>query len=158
MNTSIIYSTVTGNTKLLAERIQAKLGQDVYCGKATDEALACDTIYIGFWAMKFSCSPDIEKILTSLENKKVFLFGSGGLGVGDEFGETILNNVKAHLSESNELIGSFFCQGEVSEAKKKALFEMDANLYQRLLPSIELAVSHPDVTDLLALDQALVQS
>ncbi len=157
MSTSIIYSTVSGNTKLLAERILANIGQDIYCGKPTDEALSCDTIYIGFWAMKFSCSPDIQKVLEGLEGKKIFLFGSGGFGVGAEFGEMVLNNVKAFIKPSNEIIGSFFCQGEVTEAKKKALREMSEETYQNLLPAIELAVSHPDAADLAALDQALQQ-
>ncbi|MFI3244245.1 MAG: flavodoxin family protein [Akkermansia sp.] len=155
MSTSIIYSTVTGNTKLLAERIQAKLGQDIYCGKPTEEALASDTLYIGFWSMKFACSPDIQKILEGLEGKKIFLFGSGGFGVGAEFGETVLNNVKAFIKPSNEIIGTFFCQGEVSEAKKKALREMSEEIYQTLLPAIEQAVKHPDEADFLALEQVL---
>lgn len=155
MSTSIIYSSSTGNTQQLAQRIQQKLGQGIYCGKVTDEALQSDTLYIGFWAMKFSCSPDIQKVLEGLENKKIFLFGTAGFGFSEELFETIINNVKAFIKPSNEIIGSFLCQGKVSEAKKKALHAMDADLYARLLPNIELAETHPDVADLSALEQAL---
>ncbi len=155
MSTSIIYSSSTGNTKQLAERIQQKLGQSVYCGKPTEEALQSDTLYIGFWAMKFSCSPDIQKVLEGLEGKKIFLFGTAGFGFSEEFYESIIANVKSFIKPSNDIIGSFLCQGKVSEAKKKALYAMDADLFARILPNIELAESHPDAADLAAVEQAI---
>ncbi len=158
MTTSIIYSSSTGNTKSLAERIQSQLGADIYCGPITDEALAADVIYIGFWTMRYSCTPDIQKALAGMVGKKVFVFGTGGFGHGATFFEGVLKQVKAHIKPSNEIIGGFMCQGEVASSMRDMVKSRDAAMYETIAPSMDLAVSHPDADDFAALDAAVASA
>ena len=114
MTYSIVYSSVTGNTEQLAQAIQQAVGA-TYCGKPSDEALAADTIFIGFWSTRYSCGADIQAFMKQLSGKKVFLFGTAGFGDTKEFYEKILESAQTHLPASNELIGSYMCLGKVTD-------------------------------------------
>ena len=57
MKYAVVYSSVTGNTKKLAEAIKNKVGQG-YFGKPSDEALEADVIFVGFWTMGTCGLPD----------------------------------------------------------------------------------------------------
>lgn len=48
MKVAIIYSSITGNTKLLAETIKSEINKDiVYCGKPINEEIDADIYFIG---------------------------------------------------------------------------------------------------------------
>ena len=148
MEKTIVYSSVTGNTKLLAEAIKSELGNDVKCEAIKNEVCDADIIFVGFWTMKFSCTQDVEDFLKQLKNKKIFLFGTAGYDSTDEFFKKILDNVKAHIDSSNEIIGEFMSLGKVSEAKQKALKQMDEEKYNSMKANLEKAESHPNTEDL----------
>lgn len=54
MKYSIVYSSRTGNTKLLAEHLKSSLPDDsvIYFGKPSAEAAEADLIFLGFWTDK----------------------------------------------------------------------------------------------------------
>ena len=54
MKYAVVYSSVTNNTKRLAETIKETVGAE-FCGKFSDEALEAEVLFIGFWATKHSC-------------------------------------------------------------------------------------------------------
>lgn len=154
----IVYSSITGNTKMIADAIKDVLDEDscVYCGKpdgiTTQEA---DVIFVGFWVFRGSCIEEIEKYLKTLENKKVFLFGTAGFGGSESYFETILANVKQYLSESNNVIGSFLCQGKmpssVLERYQVMLEEQPGNKNaQNMISNYHSALLHPDMHDVEA--------
>lgn len=151
MKTSVVYVSVTGNTKVLADEIVKKVGACDYVGKPADEALESDTIYVGFWTAKFTCTPDIEAFLKKLSNKKVFLFGTAGYDNTQEYFDKILDSVAAHLNDSNQVIGRFMCQAKVSDNKKKALESADADKFRSMQEKLGQGDSHPDGQDLEAL-------
>ena len=62
MKYAIVYSSITGNTKKLAESIKNKI-TECYFGNPSDEALSADTIFLGFWAAKNSCSADVQSFI-----------------------------------------------------------------------------------------------
>lgn len=84
----IVYSSITGNTKIIADAIQDVLDEStcVYFGK-TDEVPSQDAevIFVGFWVLKGSCTDEIKKYLATLENKKIFLFGTAGFGGSEDY-------------------------------------------------------------------------
>ena len=98
MTYSIVYSSVTGNTEQLAQAIQQAVGA-TYCGKPSDEALAADTIFIGFWSTRYSCGADIQAFMKQLSGKKVFLFGTAGFGDTKEFYENYKDLIYQKLKE-----------------------------------------------------------
>ena len=121
MKKTIVYSSATGNTEKLAKTIFETLGEDVYCGKINDNALDADIIFIGSWAMAFTCTADIKNFAEKLNNKKVFLFMTAGYNNSDEYLNNIMSSFKGNLNNTNEIIGEFICQGKVSESKIEAL-------------------------------------
>lgn len=148
MKKAIVFSSVTGNTKLLAENIKKTLGEDVYCGPVCDEALEADVLYIGSWAQAFSCTADIKEFLGKVKGKKVFLFMTAGYGSSEEFFAPIINSVKELVDSSNEIIGEFICQGKVSQTKQDGIKSMDAEKFEKMKPELDKSQSHPDNDDI----------
>ena len=148
MKKSIVFSSLTGNTELLAKTILNELNEDIYIGKPCDEALNSDIIFVGSWTKAFSCSDDIKIFLEKLNNKKIFLFMTAGYDNTDEFFEQILNNAKKSINDSNDIIGEFICQAKVSDAKQEALKKMDINKFNSMKPLLDVSQSHPNENDL----------
>lgn len=141
----ILYSSVTGNAAKLANVIKDFYNEDIYCGKIKE--VTADTVFVGFWTTKNSCSKDIEDLLVSLNNKKIFLFGTCGYNNTEEFFNNVLNNVKSNINNTNEVIGSFICQGKVSDAKRENLKQTNPN-YDNMASLLEESVNHPNEDDL----------
>ena len=76
MSYAIVYSSRTGNTRLLAETIRRSLdpADCLYFGEGDPAALAADTIYLGFWTDKGRCDEQTAHFLSQLTNQRVFLF------------------------------------------------------------------------------------
>ncbi|MFI3251911.1 MAG: flavodoxin family protein [bacterium] len=147
----IMYSSISGNTKKLAELINDKINAE-YCGKIKE--VNSDTVYVGFWTTKNSCSDDVKRLLESLNDKKVFLFGTCGYNNTDEFYNEILTNVKANINSSNTIIGEFVCQAKVSEQKMKALQETNPN-FDSMKPLLDESLNRPLESDLTKLVNSL---
>lgn len=148
----IMYSSITGNTMKLVEVIKDNVNYS-YCGKVKE--VTSDVLYIGFWTMKNSCPNDIKELLSSLNNKKIFLFGTCGYDNTTTYYKEILDNVKQHINPSNTIIGEFMCQGKVSINKMESLKETNPN-YLNMLPKLEESLHHPNQIDLTNLKEKLI--
>lgn len=155
MKNAIVFSTVSGNTEKLAETIKEAIGGADYFGKVSDEALEAETVYIGSWTTAFSCTPDVKEFIGKLKGKKVFLFMTAGYGSSEEFFAPIIKSVEDLVDSSNEIIGTFICQGKVSEAKQKGIKDMDIDKYNNMKSELDKSVSHPDADDLAKLKDAV---
>lgn len=162
MSYAIVFSSKTGNTKLLADTLRDSLPQDAcsYFGAPDPAALDADTLYVGFWTDKGTADAAILEFLEQLHGKKVFLFGTAGFGGSEGYFNKILKTVQKSLDRSNTLIGSFMCQGKMPlsvrqryEAMKKQPIHMP-NL-DMLIENFDKALSHPDADDLARLKQAV---
>ena len=82
MRYAIVYSSRTGNTKLLAETIRGILPEEdcLYFGEPDASALAADRIYAGFWTDRGDCDSGIAAFLPQLDRQELFLFGTAGFG------------------------------------------------------------------------------
>ena len=160
---SIIFSSATGNTKLLAEAVHQALPREqcAYFGPWNREIPASPVVYVGFWTDKGNADPDTLALLKELRNKKVFLFGTAGFGESPAYFEKVLCAVRSALDDSNQILGTFMCQGKMPQAVKdrylrmKAQPEHPANI-DALIANFDRALSHPDEEDLERLRQ-LVQ-
>ncbi|MDO5516672.1 MAG: flavodoxin family protein [Clostridium sp.] len=150
MKYSIVYSSLTGNTKKLAESIKNKIGE-CYFGKSSDEALEADIIFIGFWAIGNSCGEDIKTFIEKLSDKKIFIFGTCGYNNTKEYFDGILDKVKSLIPESNTIVGSYMCQGKVSQAKQDNIKETKPEKYQEMKAKLEEAENHPNEDDIKGL-------
>ena len=152
---SIIYSSRTGNTRLLAEAIRESLPADLCNHFGTDEAGAVESekLYVGFWTDKGTADEAALALLERLKNKKIFLFGTAGFGESEAYFQKVLDRVKESIDESNSIIGTYMCQGKmplsVNERYVKMIEEHGhkPNL-DTLLENFDSALSHPDANDL----------
>lgn len=155
MKYAIIYSSKTGNTKLLAETLYETLPHNdcIYFGEQDDRMLSAQRLYIGFWTDKGTCDIALADFLSKVHNKEIFLFGTAGFGGEASYFETILKNVKQNIDESNTIIGTYMCQGKmpmfVRERYEKMLAAPDhAPNLQAMIDNFDKALSHPNENDL----------
>lgn len=163
---AILFSSKTGNTRILADAIRAALPEEdcAFFGEAGSvaEIPEVKTVYLGFWTDKGNADEAALNVLKNLRNKNVFLFGTAGFGVEDAYFQRVLNNVKASMDESNTLVGEFMCQGKMQQAVRDRYVKMkeqpDAapNLDQ-MIDNFDRALSHPDEADLEHLRQEILK-
>lgn len=150
MKYSIVYSSISGNTKKLAEEIKNKVGES-YFGKPSDEALMADVIFVGFWTAKNSCGEDIKRFIEKLDGKNVFIFGTAGYNNTQEYFDGILDSVKAHVPSSNTIIGTYMCQGKVSDNKQASIKQTMPEKYELMKDNLAESVNHPNEADIKSL-------
>ena len=152
---SIIFSSLTGNTKQLAETIRAALpaeGCD-YLGAPETAELRSEMLYVGFWTDKGNADSAALRLLSRLKGKKIFLFGTAGFGGSAAYFKKILDHVRQSIDPSSLVIGEYMCQGKMPQPvrdrymKMKAQPEHPANI-DALIENFDRALSHPDEDDL----------
>ena len=160
MKYSIVTSSKTGNTVLLANQIADVLPKKdcLYHGSPDAEGAQADTIFVGFWTDKGSCDETVSAFLQTLHEKKVFLFGTAGFGGSETYYEQILDRVASYLSSDNTVIGRYMCQGRMPASVRETyenLLEKDPQKFQPMIDNFDRALSHPDQEDLDALSKAV---
>ena len=161
-NFSIIFSSLTGNTKKLADTIHEMLPHDKcdYFGENDSRVPQSDLLYIGFWTDKGNADHKTLELLAKLKNKKIFLFGTAGFGGSDVYFEKILEQVRQSIDSSNVVIGEYMCQGKMPLSVRERYIKMKespehpANL-DMLIKNFDCALSHPDREDLERLKRLL---
>jgi len=152
---AILFSSITGNTKELADVIRETLPEekcDDFGGTENQEPTA-DMLYIGFWTDKGNADQATIRLLKKLKNKKVFLFGTAGFGGSEAYFRKILERVRQSLDASNTVVGEYMCQGRMPQAVRERYVKMKEqpepmkNL-DALIENFDRALSHPDAEDL----------
>ena len=159
MTYAIVYSSKTGNTRLLAETLRDTLpaGDCLYFGTPSDEALHAERIYVGFWTDKGTCDADTAAFLSRVTTQEVFLFGTAGFGGAPAYFDKILAAARQNLPDGVTLCGSYMCQGKMPAAVRARYETMeDSPRRQMMLDNFDAALSHPDAADLSQLRDAVL--
>ena len=159
---SIIVSSLTGNTKMLADAIYDVLPKENcdFYGNVKTQIPQSEMLYIGFWTDKGNADNKTFELLSKLKNKKIFLFGTAGFGGSDTYFSKILEQVRQSIDSSNEVIGAYMCQGRMPQSVRDRYIKMKenpghpANL-EMLIENFDRALSHPDADDLERLKKTL---
>ncbi len=159
MTYSIVYSSKTGNTKMLADALHQALPADdcLYFGAPDAQALAAERIYIGFWTDKGTCDAETAAFLAQLTQQEIFLFGTCGFGGGVAYFEQILARVRDLLPESVQLVGSYLCPGKMPQSVRDRYVRIaeeepaKRSHMQKMIFNFDCALSHPDASDLQGL-------
>ena len=158
MTCSIVYSSKTGNTKLLAETVKSVLVSEVinYYGPLNDKALDADRIYLGFWTFMGICDKDTQAFIKKLTKQQVVLFGTAGLGYSRDYFDKIIQRTRNLFPERVRFFASFMCQGKMPIEAKLQLEQMrnktqDIAKFDRLITNFENGMEHPNKSDLLNL-------
>ena len=158
MSYAIVYSSRTGNTAMLARAVREALPQEDcrYFGAPAPQALAADTVYVGFWTDKGTCDEPTARFLQSLTDQKVFLFGTAGFGGAPAYFQQILHRVKANLAPGVQVTGTYMCQGKMPQAVRDRYAAMEESPRRTaMLENFDQALSHPDQEDLARLQAAV---
>lgn len=152
MKISIVYSSKSGNTFSVAEKIKENIADIEYFGEPAPEAAASDLLFVGFWTDKGKCCKEIEDFLGTLHGKKIALFGTAGFGGDKSYFDKILAAVKEEISGDNEVFEGFMCQGKMPmavRARYEKMLEKDPENIQftALIRNFDTALSHPDDAD-----------
>ncbi len=161
---AIAYNSNSGNTRTVAEALERALAADgaqVTSIQVTPESVkrasvlaeVADTVLVGFWCDKGSCTDEVAEVLAGLSGKRVFLFGTAGFGGEAAYFDRILSSVRAKLPADAVYLGGAMCQGRMGSgvlARYEAMLAEkpgDARIMS-MIDNFHAAESHPDETDL----------
>ena len=155
MKVCVLYDSVTGNTRMLAEVIEKK-----YAALLTENPAEADVVFLGSWTDKGSFSEKMKEQAEKIHEKKVFIFGTCGFGGNPEYYERLFERAAALLDESNTVIGHYYCQGKMPMAVKGRYVSMlrehpEDKKLEASIQNFEEALTHPDSEDLEKLSEAL---
>ena len=161
MEYAVVYSSRTGNTKLLAEQIRDLLPAEgcVYFGAPDEEALKADRIYVGFWTDRGTCDGETAGFLKKLTNQEIYLFGTAGFGESQAYFDQVVQKTEENLGSGVRVAGSFMCQGKMPVSVRQRYEKMlddplKASKARDLIGNFDRALSHPDRRDLENLRKA----
>ena len=160
---SILFSSLTGNTKKLADAIHETLPEEgcEYFGAIKTPVPSSELLYIGFWTDKGNADNETLTLLSTLKNRRIFLFGTAGFGGSDAYFQKILGNVKSAIDSSNTIVGEYMCQGKMPQSVRERYVKMKENPehptnLDALIENFDRALSHPDSDDLERLKNIII--
>jgi len=154
MKIAVIFSSITGNTKKVAEAIYSILPEEKFIFQNPN--IEClekfDVILIGYWCYRCFMDPLSLALLKKITGKKVGAFGTAGVYPNSQAGIKCSERVKEAISSKNIFIGEFLCQGKIPEerTKKRMMLPKDNPHYldvEGLKRHIE-SRNHPNEVDL----------
>mgnify|MGYP000847191079 FL=1 len=160
MKTLIIYSSDTGNTKLVCEKAYEYLkGEKEIISVKEKEKINLnnfDNIIVGTWIDKASANLEAKKFINSLENKKIYFIGTLAASLTSEHAKKCHKNLTKLCSKKNNFVDGVLARGRVSDDLKEKFEKFPLNIIHKFVPNIkeiiEEAQPHPDNTDFLIIE------
>lgn len=111
----LVYSSVTGNTKAVAEAIREVLPEDsvVVPVQKAPPPENFDCVILGFWAYKAGPDPLARRYMETVRGKKVAFFGTLAAWPDSPHAKLVVAAAE-ELLQGNTILGSFLCQGKLS--------------------------------------------
>lgn len=127
MKILVTYSSLTGNTKKLAEGIFAGLEgyeKDIMPMKEVADLKAYDTVIAGYWVDKGGPNEEAAKFLQTIQDKKVGVFETLAFWPDSEHAYNSILAGEKLVKGKNHIIGKYICQGKISDKVVKAFENM----------------------------------
>lgn len=154
MKTLVIYSTLTGNTKKIAEAMAQVLPQcDIFPIEQAPDTANYDFVAAGYWVDKGMPDAKTKKWLEKLENTTLALFGTLGAYPDSDHAKESMAKGEALANapeKNNTVLGSWLCQGKVDPKLLEMMAKMKDNVHpmtEERRARIEEAKKHPDEKD-----------
>lgn len=155
MKTLVVYSSLTGNTKKVAEAVAEVMPSCTLC--AVEDAPASVEKYglvgVGFWASKGQPDVKTREWLKGVTNTHLAFFGTLGAKPESEHAKECMEKVEelALMPErGNIVLGSWMCQGKIDPKIVEVMKKLNLDVHRDLLKDssrIEEAARHPDEDD-----------
>ncbi|MGO5051261.1 flavodoxin family protein BilS [Lachnospiraceae bacterium LCP25S3_G4] len=155
MKYAVVFLSKTGNTEKLAKAIYEAIPDDSKdiqrLSNQTDREIA-ETIFVGFWTDRGTCSMEVVDYLSEIHDKNIILFGTCGMGADKEYYQHIEKQVSVWVSDDNNYLGTFMCQGKMPiniRKKYEGILEQGGrdDLALRMLRNFDEALLHPNQAD-----------
>nr|WP_092072366.1 flavodoxin family protein [Dendrosporobacter quercicolus]NSL48568.1 flavodoxin [Dendrosporobacter quercicolus DSM 1736]SDM40786.1 Flavodoxin [Dendrosporobacter quercicolus] len=156
MRTLIVYSSLTGNTKKVAEAIAGVFGSaaSLFPVETAPPADDYDFVAVGFWVDRGTADKKAQDYLKTIKGKQVALFATLGAYPDSAHAANSMGNAAALLDDTNQLVGDFICQGKVDPRLIEKFKDLPDGHPHALTPDrLERhreAAKHPDAQDLQA--------
>ena len=152
---AVIYSSVTGNTKKVAEAIAgAAESADIFrVQDAPQDLSGYDIVAIGYWLRLGQPDALTLKYLAKVENARVVFFQTHGAEPQSEHAITAFARAGYNLGPGCEILGTFGCMGKINPellARRQAAAPNDPHGGAESRERWERAAAHPDAQDLQA--------
>ncbi len=156
MKILVTYSSLTGNTKKLAEGIYEELlgeKEIMPIGEVKDLS-QYDVVLVGYWVDKGGPNEEAKKFLEAIEEKKVGIFATLAYWPDTDHGWKSLINGEKLVKDKNQVIGKYICQGKLSDSiieRFKSLPEGNPHaITPEKLKRYEISSKHPSEIDIAA--------
>ena len=115
MKAAVVYSTLTGNTRKVAEAVRAAMpeGTGLYAVEDAPAPEQFDLIAMGFWVDRGVADAKAAAYMKTITGKKVFSFFTLGADPNSEHAKSCVEKTPQFYGENCESIGTFHCQGAV---------------------------------------------
>ena len=154
MKIAVVYKSLTGNTKLVAEASgEALKSEHDVCVCEPAEGVVADLYFVGTWIDKGNCTKEIADFVARLADSKIALFATAGFGGSKEYYDALSERIKAQIPASNKVVGEYFCQGKMPMSVRDRYVAMlqanpeDKNMEVNV-KNFDEALSHPNEADL----------
>lgn len=150
----IVYSSLTGNTKMVAEAIREIMPADTDIFPVTEAPPpdGYDFVAVGFWVDRGTADAKARDYLRRISGKKIALFATLGAYPDSDHARDSLVKAAVLLDPDNTLAGTFICQGKIDPRLRDSFQKLPAGHPHALTPDRiarhEEAARHPDAADL----------
>ncbi|WP_304206188.1 flavodoxin family protein [Peptostreptococcus russellii] len=131
MKIALVYNSLTGNTKKLAEgvfeNIPEKYTKNIFEIDDDFDIELYDIVIPTFWVDRSAPNAKMKDFILKLRNTKVFLLATMGFFPDSEHGRDCIENSLKLLDSSCELIGYFICNGKVNTKLLEKMGKMKTN-------------------------------
>lgn len=146
---AVIYSSVTGNTRTIAEAIAEQAGDaDVFRVQDAPEDLSgYDVVALGYWLRLGQPDPLMLKYLPKVRDAQVVFFQTHGTSPTSEHAITSFARAGYNLGPGCTILGTFGCRGKINPAmlaKRKNAGPDDPHGGPKSMERWKLASTHPD--------------
>ncbi|MBC2577821.1 flavodoxin family protein [Peptostreptococcus russellii] len=130
MKIAIVYSSLTGNTKKLAEgvfnKIPSNFEKSIFNENDEYDLSEYDIVIPAFWIDRSFPNKSMKNFISKLKNKKIFFMGTMGFFPDSKHGRDCAENTLSIIDESCEVLGYFICNGKVDMNLLKNISKMKA--------------------------------
>lgn len=123
MKISIVYSSLSGCTRKVAEALYEGLAELPYVERSLADVTTkpdvsdADIVCFGYWVDKGGPNEKAAEWFSSVHGKRVFVFSTLAYNVDSKHGfEAGWKGVELAESQGNEVIGHFTCNGHLSDS------------------------------------------
>lgn len=158
MKTLVVYSSLSGNTKKVAEAISQVLPDCdlIPVEDAPSDLSKYGLTAVGWWAAKGAPDAKTRAWLKGIHDSRLAFFGTLGALPASDHAKDCMANIESLAMEparGNTVLGSWMCQGRIDPKVVEVMRKLALPIHQDLLKHperFEEASRHPDESDCLA--------